>query len=90
MRTMGRIITYIILSALAIRCTLIAFDEGIGMGFVYFLLGLVFLMVFKRLITGPRNLSYGYKNGYATDRVDWHGIGEYRPGHSFDEKIDLF
>ena len=89
MKYFWRIFKYTILFALAIRCTFIAFDKGFAIGFVYFLLGLVFLMVLKRLISGPRNLSYGYKNGYTTDRVDWHGVGEYRPGHSFDDKIGL-
>ena len=82
-------IKFITLILWAICCVFFGIRDGLDYGAVYFLTGLVLAMVVKRLLFGPRNLGYGYKNGYTTDRVDWHGVGEYRPGHSFDDKIGL-
>lgn len=53
-----------LLAAWAACCVLLGVRDGFDYGAVYFLFGLVMAMLLKRMIFGPRDLSYGYKNGY--------------------------
>jgi hypothetical protein len=90
MRKFFVVVKQLLLLSWGVWCVILGSRDGYDYGLVYFLLGLVFAMMFKRMLFGPRNLSYGYKNGYTPDRVEWHGVGEYTPGHSFDKKTGLF
>lgn len=83
-----RSIKVVLLLTWAVCCVLLGARDGFDYGMVYFLFGLVLAMMFKRMICGPRDLSYGYKNGYrpAVFHEDWRGTGAYEPTEVFEKE----
>jgi hypothetical protein len=53
---------------------------------------MVFLyLTIYRVVWGPRDFSYGYKNGYRNENphFGWHGTGAYEPGEVFEKDIKI-
>lgn len=76
-----------LLAAWAVCCVFLGIRDGFDYGAVYFLFGLVMAMLLKRMMFGPRDLSYGYKNGYrpVNSHEDWRGTGPYEPTEIFEK-----
>lgn len=64
MKMLLRTIHYLILTGALVHGVRIGLNEGFLKGLLAFVMFVFFYFVVYRLFVGPRDLSYGYKNGY--------------------------
>jgi len=91
MKTLGKIIKYLLFGFFAVRSVQIGIVEGWDWGLISFLLMVFLYLTVYRVVWGPRDFSYGYKNGYRNENphFGWHGTGAYEPGEVFEKDIKI-
>lgn len=58
--------------------------EGFERGLMHAVLFIFFCVVIKRVLFGPRSLSW-LDESVLQDRRGWHGTGPYEPGETFEK-----
>lgn len=88
MKRILRFIHYAILLWAVFHGVKTGLTEGVLRGLLAFTMFIFFYFVVYRLLFGPRDLSYGYKNGYRSAMIheDWRGTGAYEPTEVFEKE----
>lgn len=91
MKILGKVFKYFLFGFFVVRSVQIGLVEGWDWGLVSFLLMAFLYLIVNRIVFGPYDFSYGYKNGYRSARphFGWHGTGPYEPGEVFEKDLDL-